>query len=370
MSDSNDKVIGTEGEGLSAPREGPIRVLVVDDSAFARKVLREVLSRNPRIEVVGAAMDGLDALEKIVELRPEVVTLDLMMPALDGISLLKALPPPSPPSVIIVSISNANSEIAIEALQAGAFDLVHKPTALATARLYEMGEDLVSKVIAAGEARRAGRRRGAGPTRSRLGGGPRSPSTLLVIGTSTGGPQALTRLLGALPADLPVPIAIALHIPEGYTRSMAERLSKVSPLEVLEAGERTELRPGRAVIAQGGSQMTIERDRGELVAVTGPRQEEQPFAPSVDLLFESAARAAGAGALALVLTGMGDDGLIGARAIRAAGGVVLTESESSCVVFGMPRVVAEAGLSMAEAPLDGLVGLLVSTVEGSLRSGS
>ena len=339
--------------------EAPVRVLVVDDSAFARKVIREVLANDPRVEVVGSSSDGLEALEKIVELRPEVVTLDLMMPALDGLSLLRALPPSDPPFVIIVSVSDADSEVVIEALQAGAFDLVQKPTAQATPRLYEVGEGLLGKVIAAGQARRAGRRRRPSTIRAPASAG---PADLVVVGTSTGGPQALTRLLGKLPSNLPVPIAIALHIPSGYTRTMAERLDRTCAIEVQEGSERTELRPGLVVLAQGGSQMTIVKSARGLAAVTEPRRADQPFAPSVDLLFSSAARAAGSAVIGVILTGMGDDGLAGARAIREAGGVILTESEASCVVYGMPRVVAEAGLSTGEAPLADMADLILTAI--------
>jgi two-component system, chemotaxis family, protein-glutamate methylesterase/glutaminase len=341
--------------------ETPFRVMVVDDSAFARKVLRQLLSESPRLEVVASASDGLEALEKIQELHPEVVTLDLMMPGLDGLSMLRALPGNGAPAVVVVSVSDADSEVAIEALHAGAFDLVQKPTALATARLYEVGQDLLSKVIAAGESRRSGRRQGPAmaPAAVQLAAAPE----LVVIGTSTGGPQALSRLLAAFPADMPVPVAVALHIPRGYTRSMAERLNRTCPIEVQEAAEVTELRPGLAVLAQGGTQLIIERRSAGLVALTEARA-DQTFAPSVDLLFGSAARAVGPALVGVVLTGMGDDGLAGAQAIRQAGGLILTEAASSCVVYGMPRVVTEAGLSVGQAELGEMADLILATIRG------
>jgi two-component system chemotaxis response regulator CheB len=338
----------------------PFRVMVVDDSPFARKVLRQLLSESPRLEVVASASDGLEALEKIQELQPEVVTLDLMMPALDGLSLLRALPGKGAPAVVVVSVSDADSEMAIEALHAGAFDLVQKPTALATARLYELGHDLLAKVIAAGESRRAGR--SPGPAVVPVAVSASVAAELVVIGTSTGGPQALTRLLAGFPADLPVPVAIALHIPRGYTRSMAERLNRTCPIEVQEATEVTQLRPGLAVLAQGGTQLVVKRRHNGLVALTETRVAEQPFAPSVDVLFESAAQAVGSALVAVVLTGMGDDGLAGAQAIRKAGGLVLTEAASSCVVYGMPRVVNEAGLSVGQAELGAMADLILATL--------
>jgi two-component system, chemotaxis family, protein-glutamate methylesterase/glutaminase len=344
------------------------RVLVVDDSAFARKVLRELLAGDPRIEVVDTASDGLDALAKIEELAPEVLTLDLMMPGLDGLSLLRALPGERSPSVVVVTVSPAESEIAIEALHAGAFDLVQKPTGLATSRLYDVGRDLVATVVAAGEARRAGRRpHPAGPPPVVR---PAVAAELIVIGTSTGGPQALTRLLVAFPADLAAPIAIALHIPQGYTRTMAERLDRTCALEVQEAAEATELRPGRAVLAQGGGQLTIGRRAGALVALVSPREPQETFAPSVDRLFESAARTVGAGVVGVVLTGMGDDGLKGARAIREAGGLVLTEAATSCVVYGMPRTVDEAGLSNGQADLSHMAELILASIGQRRQAGT
>lgn len=341
-----------------------IRVLLVDDSAFARKVLREVLAGSPQIEVVGAARDGLEALEKITELKPDVVTLDLVMPNLDGISVLRAsIAREDRPEFVVVSISDSDSALGVEALAIGAFEVVHKPTALATSRLYDLAADLIRKVLAAGERRQ---RRGlALPEPQTI-----SPialplpmkngTRLVVVGTSTGGPQALARLLAGLPAELPVPVAIALHIPEGYTRTLAQRLNGNSPLEVLEAHDTMELRPGRVLLARGGSHLVISADGARLSAQVGnPPGVRSPYLPSVDLLFRSAAEAVGPGVLGVVLTGMGDDGLEGSRRIRDAGGRVLTEAESSSVVWGMPRCVWEAGLATAEAPLHAMADLIV-----------
>jgi two-component system chemotaxis response regulator CheB len=331
-----------------------IRVLLVDDSAFVRKVLREVLARHAEIEVVGFARDGLEALEKIAELSPDVMTLDLTMPNLDGIGVLDELVGKPKPAVVVVSTSPADSELVVRALERGAVDMVQKPTALASDRLYELGSELVAKIQAAAIARRIAQPPIA-QVRARL------PSTreLLVIGTSTGGPQALTKLLPALPEDYPLPIAIALHIPAGYTQSLARRIDELSALEVVEAEPGIELLPGRAVLARGGSHLKIKRNREALIGVVTQMPVDRPHHPSVDVLFESAAQVVGAGAIALVLTGMGNDGLAGSRFVRSAHGVILTEAEASCVVYGMPRAVAEAGLSDASAPLERLPALLV-----------
>jgi two-component system chemotaxis response regulator CheB len=337
----------------------PLQVLVVDDSAFARKVLRQVLSGSPGITVVDTARDGLDALEKIAALKPDVVTLDLVMPHLDGLGVLRSLAGAPSPRVVVVSSAGEESELAVSALQAGAVDLVHKPTALATDRLYELGAELVAKVRTAASAMVRPPVPELMPVTK-----PEPPAEvppwrkMVVVGTSTGGPAALTRLLATLPADFPAALAMALHIPPGYTQALAKRLDGHSALEVVEAEDGMELRPGRAVLARAGMHLKLER-QGERAWVRLDRAPlTTPHHPSVDVLFQSAARNWGADAVGVVLTGMGDDGLAGAGAIRAAGGTVLTESAHSCVVYGMPRVVDEARLSQGSASLAELVPLL------------
>ena len=328
-----------------------IRVLVVDDSAFARKVVRESLLTSPQIEVVGSARDGIDALEKIAELDPDVVTLDLVMPNLDGLGVLASLTAEQRSRVVVVSMADGESDIGIAALGYGVFDLVHKPTALAVASLHDIAEELVSKVLLAATQ----------PRERKLDSEVEVPSGLtlqkhsdrvVLIGTSTGGPQALTRLMKALPANFPAPIAIVLHIPPGYTGPFAERLNGECAIEVLEAEEGLALRPGRAILARAGTHLRLAEDGDVLTAHLDPEPSDSIHRPSVDVLFRSAARCLGKRALAVVLTGMGSDGLDGARAITEAGGQVLTEAEASCVVYGMPRVIKEAGLSLAEASLE------------------
>jgi two-component system chemotaxis response regulator CheB len=329
----------------------PIRVLVVDDSAFARKVLREVLSQSSEIEVVGVARDGLEALEKIVQLKPDVITLDLVMPNLDGLGVLTHLPVDHTPRVIIVSVSDGETELGAEALQAGALDIVRKPTALASQQLYELGAELVRKVMIAADAR-APRAVQVVPSQARSRASPRHD--IIVLGTSTGGPQGITRLIPALPGDLPVPLLIALHIPPGYTEALAARLDAISALHVVEARDRLELSPGLVVLARGGAHLELVQSSDPTRVTLDRNLGTAQHAPSVDRLFESAAARYGHRTLGVVLTGMGNDGLQGAAAIRRAGGTVLTESELSCVVYGMPRCVKEAGYSNAEAPIEGM----------------
>ena len=337
-----------------------IRVLVVDDSAFARKVLRESLESDPAFEVVGTARDGLEALEKIAELKPDVVTLDLIMPNLDGLGVLKILPLGSGlPRVVVVSIADEDSALGIAALHAGATEIVHKPTALATSALYDLGDDLRAKVRMAALAR-PGRAlppvvRASAPAARPL---VSTQRRVVVVGASTGGPQAVTQLLRGLPASFPVPLAVVVHMPVGYTSAFAQRLDDDCALRVIEAAEGLVLEPGTAVIARAGLHLTLLDSRGELRAHLQLEPEHPPHRPSVDVLFESV-HELGAAAIGLVLTGMGDDGTAGARRMHAAGATILTESESSCVVHGMPRAIKEAGLSTAEAPIGEMAELLL-----------
>lgn len=342
----------------------PIRVLVADDSAFARKVIREVLSSDPEIEVVGTARDGLDALEKIAELRPDVVTLDLLMPHLDGLGVLQALRGKSEPRCIVVSTSDEQSVLAIQALEAGAVDIVHKPTALATDRLYELSTDLIEKVKIAAVARpqvdirdeRQEEKRHKSPSSADAHPSVRPGSTVrvVVIGASTGGPQALNRVLTSLPRDFPVPVAVVLHMPIGYTNAFAARLNEACAIDVFEAYDGAVVEPGQAVIARAGMHMRLDdaadgiRTRLALEPLHGLHR------PAVDVLFSSAAEAFGSRVVAAVLTGMGEDGLQGARAVHKAGGKILTEAESSCVVYGMPRAVFEAGIDAEAVALEGM----------------
>lgn len=323
------------------------RVLVVDDSAFARTVLSQILRASGAIDVVATACDGCDALERIAALDPDVITLDLTMPVLDGIGVLRALGGRPRPRVLVVSMSSVETDLGIEALALGAVDVIAKPTALASDRLRELGDELVAKVTAVARGSLAPVAPIVQPASVRS----TAATRLIMIGTSTGGPPALTMLLAGLPADLAAPVAVVLHIPFDYTRALAARLDKLSPLHVVEAHDGLELVPGLVVLARGGMHLHIERD-GAVLRARLAALPYQPFIPSVNELFRTGAAAVGAGALGVVLTGMGDDGLEGARTIAGAGGSLLTEAASTSVVYGMPRCVHEAGLGAVAVPLD------------------
>lgn len=321
------------------------RVVVVDDSAFARTVLSRLL-RAGGVDVIATARNGVEALERITAMQPDVITLDLTMPELDGIGVLRALAGRTRPRVIVVSISNIDTELGAEALALGAVDLVAKPSALADDRLHQIGTELVAKVTAAAVQEPAAPAEELAPLATA-----EAAADLVVIGMSTGGPQALTRLASELRGDL-APVAVALHIPAGYTQSLAQRLDKHSKLDVVEAVPGLVLRKGMLVLAPGGAHLRIVRNSaGELVAEIGALP-IMPFRPSVDELFRSATAAAGKRVLGVILTGMGDDGLAGSREIARNGGMLLAEAASTCVVYGMPRAVHEANLGAAVVPLD------------------
>jgi two-component system, chemotaxis family, protein-glutamate methylesterase/glutaminase len=324
-----------------------IRVLVVDDSAFVRKVIRQMLGRSPFIEVVGTARDGNEALELVASLKPDVVTLDLMMPGLDGVGFLRRQMAVRPIAVVVCSITHESGAVALEALEAGAVEFVQKPTALATDRIFEMGDELVAKVKAAAAVPLA--KIAAEPEiPPKVVPVPAAPTgvDIVVIGISTGGPQALRHLIPQLPAEFPVPVAIVLHMPVGYTAMYAQRLNDLSPLRVTEAAEGDEVLAGSVLLAPAGRHMTFRRRLdGSVRTHLDVRPVESSYRPSVDELFRSASEVYGGRVLGLVMTGMGNDGTRGAQHIRSAGGRVITEAESSCVVYGMPRAVVEAGAS-------------------------
>jgi len=346
----------------------PIRVLVVDDSAFLRKVVSQMLARSPLIEVVATARDGEEALELVEKHRPDVVTLDLMMPGMDGVGFLREQMRRRPVPVVVCSIAHDSGELALGALDAGAVDFVQKPTALATEKVFEIADELVAKVTAAAGARMSRVESSAGPvaaappaSAARRGAG--GAADLVVIGISTGGPQALRHVIPQLPADFPVPVAMVLHMPVGYTEMYARRLDDISPLAVVEAREGDVVRAGTAFLAPAGRHLTFVRDgEGSVRAHLDVHPLDTPHRPAVDVLFRSAAELYGGRVLGVVMTGMGQDGLLGAAHVKAQGGRIITEAESSCVVYGMPRVVDEASLSDRSVPLERMAASILEMV--------
>lgn len=331
----------------------PIRILIVDDSAFARKVVREILADSAWVEVVGTARDGAEALELTASLAPDLVICDLRMPNVDGVQFVRRQMAARPLPILILSAAAQDAEDVVEALSAGAIDVVQKPTALATDDLRMVRDALVEKIREAMKVPVANLARtftAAVPVVARQRAG---KVEVVVLGISTGGPQALRRMLPLLPGDFPVPIAIVLHMPVGYTALYAAKLNEICALEVKEAADGDVLRPGLALVAAAGRHLVFQRTpAGEVVAQLAVQPLEKLHRPSADVLFKSAAEVYGEHVLAVVMTGMGDDGCEGAGWVKAQGGTVITEAEQSCVIYGMPRSVVEAGLSDMAVPLD------------------
>ena len=327
-----------------------LRVVVIDDSAYVRKVVREILSRSPFIEVVGTARDGREALEVVERLEPDVVTCDLIMPELDGVGFVREQMQRRPVPIIIMSVARETAEAALTALDAGAIDFVQKPTALASEKIFEVSAELIEKVKAAGNISlnkipTAPAQEVISVNQPAAVSGSHSVD-LVAIGISTGGPQALKRLIPQLPADFPVPVVMVMHMPVGYTEMYAAKLNEQSRLEVREAAEGDEVKPGRVFLAAAGRHLSFKRKAdGKVVTHLDARPFDSLHRPSVDVMFQSAAEVYGNRVLGVVMTGMGSDGKQGAAWIKSQGGLVFTEAESSCVVYGMPCAVVEAGLS-------------------------
>ncbi len=347
-----------------------IRVLVVDDSALVRQAIGDALAHDPEIEVVGTAPDPYVAREKIARLDPDVITLDLEMPRMDGLTFLRILMKHHPlPVVVVSSLTQAGSQAAIEAIEAGAVDVLAKPDG--TMSLGALADQLAWHVKAAAEAGSRIRRRPAHPATSSPGmtepiratGRPPHDRQIIVIGASTGGVEALRRIIPLLPVELP-PVAIVQHISASFSRAVAERLNTLAALRVREAGDNEPLRPGECVIAPGDVHLAVEHRGGGFRTRLVRTPPLHHCRPAVDILFRSAAEAAGPHVVAALLTGMGSDGALGMKTIREAGGKTLAEHESSCVVYGMPRAAIDLGVVDRVVPLGDMA---AAVVEATVR---
>jgi two-component system, chemotaxis family, protein-glutamate methylesterase/glutaminase len=349
--------------------EKPIRVLIVDDSAYIRKVFREILASHPQIEVVGTAYNGYEALRKVEELDPDVILVDLYMPEMDGPNFVRKQMGIKPKPILLCSSAAGDERIVISAMESGAVDFIQKPTSRASEEVFSLDEELIEKVLAASQI----------PVRHLESPAPANPNQLktaaparkvdgkidaVVIAASTGGPQALRYLLPLLPASFPVPIAIVIHMPVGYTGPFAQRLNEISAIEVVEAKEDLEMKAGRAILAQAGYQLyLVKSPSGSVVCHLDKKSiSKTAHTPSADVLFRSAASIYHSKVLAVVLTGMGRDGTEGAAWIKSEGGMVFAESEETSIVFGMPAAVIGAGLSDRIIPLQEVIEEILESV--------
>jgi two-component system chemotaxis response regulator CheB len=341
-----------------------VKVLVVDDSAFARSRIVKVLSESPGLQVVGQAVDGADAIRQTKELQPDVVTLDVEMPVMDGLTALEQMMRECPtPVVMVSSLTGPQADATVAALQLGAVDFFLKPSIALPAGTGVTQSDLAKTVMNAAtvKVRRLDGKNldvrtastGAPKTgRAR----PGSIEQVVLIGSSTGGPKALAAVIPGLPGDLPAAVMVIQHMPAGFTTSLADRLNRASALQVSEATEGDRIGAGKVLLAPGGYHMLVDMS-GMISLDEGP-----PVCgvrPSVDVTALSAVEAFGKNMRAMILTGMGSDGTNGAAAIKAAGGKVSAEHQSTCAVYGMPRSVVEAGWADDIVPLDECAGQIV-----------
>jgi len=353
----------------------PVRVLVVDDSALMRKMIPQIIERDSGIQVVGTAMDGEFAIKKMDELKPDVVTLDLDMPRMDGMETLRVIVRNHRVPVIVVSAHTTQGASAtFKALASGAFDFVAKPKDAASAHMEDISKELIGKIKVASqsgvplasnpasvlsEPRRA-TKPAAKPKRA--------PSKVVAIGISTGGPNALQYVLSQLPGDFPGSIVVVQHMPEGFTELFARRLDECCAIDVKEAQSGDLLVAGRALICPGNRHMKVKRMPLGDIIVLSDDDRVNGHRPSVDVLFRSVAHEFGNNSLAILMTGMGEDGADGMAAIKRAGGMTVAQSEDSCVVFGMPKAAIERGHAIRVVPLDALANTLQAQCATTARA--
>ncbi|MDH7576741.1 MAG: chemotaxis response regulator protein-glutamate methylesterase [Bacillota bacterium] len=349
-----------------------IKVLVVDDSPFMRKIISDLLETDPALKVVGTARNGEDALKKISELSPDVVTLDVEMPVIDGLVTLEKIMQQKPlPVIMLSSLTQKGAEITIKALQKGAVDFVPKPSGTISLNLAKVKDDLIGKVKIAATVK---------VQRTPVPGPGKSPPTLfhstvqtvprklILIGTSTGGPKALNEILPKLPKNIPAAVVIVQHMPAGFTRSLAERLDQISEIRVKEAEDRERVVSGTAYIAPGDYHLLVERispQHSDPVLRLSKDPPVNGHRPSVDVMMQSAARANGWELIGVILTGMGHDGREGIRAIKEKQAKIIAENETTAVVFGMPKAVIEAKLVDRVLPLHAVAPEIIHLVNST-----
>ena len=343
---------------------GPIRCLIVDDSATVRSMLKRMLETDGRVKVIGVAKDGLEAVELLPQLKPDVITLDVEMPRLNGLQALKRIMTDRPtPVVMVSSLTSQGAEATLQALDLGAIDFIAKPSS----GLAPSVEVLEKVVQAAGARVRVPRKvdtKSRPPSQLLSAPGTRWQSRLVVIGSSTGGPQALREVVSGLPGDLKVPVLIVQHMPPGFTRTLAERLDTLTPLPVHEAKSGDLIERGKVLVAPGDYHLTITRDgRVKL----NQEAAEHGVRPAINVTLNSAVEQHKGDVVAAILTGMGTDGTRGAELVRAAGGYMITEHESTCTIYGMPRSIEQAGLSDEVVPLEGIASAIANQCRQAAR---
>ena len=348
---------------------GRVRVLVVDDSALMRQFIGDILKSDPRIEVVGTARDGKDAVAQVKALKPDVVTMDVEMPVMSGLEALSEIMRTNPVAVVMVSTTTQEgAETTFKALAMGCVDFIGKPSGSISLNIKDIGREIIEKVIAASGAKvRQSRPFKAGGAvlpvmRAPVMSGRRVD--IVAIASSTGGPVALSELLPALPKKFPVPIVITQHMPKEFTKSFSNRLNEASQIEVVEGFDGLSLKPGRAVIAPGGSHLIVKRRGGAAVCGLSDAPPVLSVKPAANIMFLSVADEYGGNVLCVILTGMGRDGTDGGKALKQRGAYVIAESQKTCVVYGMPKAAVEAGIVDEILPLDEIPEAMVRIAKG------
>ena len=341
-----------------------IKVLVVDDSAFMRKSLSMLIESDPKIEVIATAVDGLDGLNKVKNLRPDIVTLDIEMPKMDGLTALKHIMKQSPTPVLMVSsLTKEGAESTLKALELGAVDFIPKASSFVSVAIADIKEDLIKKIKTfarkkslvnrvnnlSGRSTRPAGNVGASNVVKPL---PPMKYNALAMGISTGGPISLQKIVPVLSSNISVPVFIVQHMPPKFTASLAQRLNSMSSLEVKEAENNEVVRKGVVYIAKGGFHMIVKKVGINIVIETSEMPKEHLHKPSVDVLFDSIEKVYGKNTLSVIMTGMGKDGLEGVKKIKSVGGHCIAQNEDTCVVYGMPRAIVENGLADTIAPLE------------------
>lgn len=328
-----------------------VRVLVVDDSAFFRRQITSMLQQDPEIEVVGSAINGEQAVRRVVRMKPDIVTMDIDMPVMDGIQAVREIMRQYPVPILMLSgMTTAGAKASLDAMEAGAVDVLAKPqgedqgNAVLGIQLCQRIKVLSRQGIKKQRDPVRGEKVNAAPANSseRLS---RNALDLVVIGSSTGGPVVVQGVLSALPANFPLPIVVVQHMPASFVPSFAERLDRVSALSVHQSSDGETIKSGQVYVVPGGMHTEIVSRRGSLSLKNRERLPNESFCPSVDIAFASADKACPGRVLGLVFTGMGADGCLGAKQLKASGSKVWAQSESSCTIYGMPRAVIEAKLA-------------------------
>ena len=351
-----------------------IRVLVVDDSIFMRTALAKMLESDPEIRVIAVASNGREAIEKIRRHNPDVVTLDIMMPEVDGLETLRMIQQDfSLPVIMVSSIAEEGASETSEARSLGAFDVISKQVTNAPVDILRIQNELIEKVRAAYKTRKQPNCSVnlASPEKPKRPSGSKNLAPeLIIIGASTGGPNAVQKIVTQLPADFPIPVLVVIHMPPTFTRSYAQRLDELSKITVEETSDGAVLEPGKVFVARGGIHSHIRRGSENYFVRQTMQPENTLHRPSVDVTMLTAVQSAGAGVMGVILTGMGKDGLAGMKEIHRVGGITLAQDESTSVVYGMPRACVESNIIDKVLPIDEMAEEILRIVTAARKSGS